>query len=128
MQDPPVNSNPRDTKIFPEADLHPSKIVDPLVGHTFGGYTVLRRLGAGTSGSVYLANDPGMFRQVALKMFPLQMIKADPTLFSRIQREVQIISRLEHVHILPVYDWGNVDGYAYLSMRVADGSLADYLK
>ena len=125
MQEPAVSPNPTDTNSPPKAASRSPKVIDALVGRTFGSYTVLRRLGAGAGGTVYLADDPGMFRQVALKMFPLQL-DDDPTLLGRIQREVQIISRLEHVHILPVYDWGNTDGYAYLSMRLADGSLADY--
>ena len=128
MQDPALSPDPTDTDSSPKVDAHSSKGIDALVGRTFGSYTVLRRLGAGASGTVYLADDPGMFRQVALKMFPLQLHEDDPTLLGRIQREVQTISRLEHVHILPVYDWGNADGYAYLSMRLADGSLADTLK
>ncbi|MEO8395406.1 MAG: serine/threonine-protein kinase, partial [Chloroflexota bacterium] len=128
MQEPAVSPDPTDTNRPPQAASRSPNVTDALVGRTFGSYTILRRLGAGASGTVYLADDPGMFRQVALKMFPLHLNEDDPSLFGRIQREVQIISRLEHVHILPVYDWGNSDGYAYLSMRLADGSLADALK
>ena len=128
MQDPAVSPDPTETNSSPIAASRSPNVPDALVGRTFGSYTVLKRLGAGASGTVYLADDPGMFRQVALKMFPLQLDEDDPTLLGRIQREVQIIARLEHVHILPVYDWGNTDGYAYLSMRLADGSLADTLK
>ncbi len=128
MYDLSASSDPTDTNGPPKAVAHSPNAIDTLVGRTFGSYTVLRRLGAGASGAVYLADNPGMFRQVALKMFPVHLHEDDPTLLGRIQREVQIISRLEHVHILPVYDWGHADGYAYLSMRLADGSLADYLK
>ena len=128
MQEPAFSPDPTDTDSAPKAAARSPTVTDALVGRIFGSYTLLRRLGAGASGTVYLADDPGMFRQVALKMFPLRLNEDDPTLFGRIQREVQIISRLEHVHILPVYGWGNADGYAYLSMRLADESLADTLK
>lgn len=45
----------------------------------------------------------------------------DPTFVARFEREVQIIASLEHIHILPIYDYGQADGYSYLVMRYIDG-------
>jgi serine/threonine protein kinase len=104
---------------------------DPLIGRELGAYTILKRLGRGGGGSVYLADQPAMFRQVALKVISLAVPRDDPhygALLARFQHEIQAISTVEHVHILPVYEWGEIDGYAYFSMRLAEKSLSDELK
>jgi eukaryotic-like serine/threonine-protein kinase len=77
---------------------------------------------------VYLAHDPLMDRQVAVKVLPRQFT-FDPNFRSRFQREAKIIARLEHPAIVPVYDFGEYDDQPYLVMRyMAGGSLRQRLK
>jgi serine/threonine protein kinase len=106
----------------------PGLMDDPLIGRTVKGFHIQRRLGAGGAAKVYLAEQPAMFRQVALKIFDPAKSRTDETGIQRFQMEVQFIARLEHLHILPVYEWGESDGLLYLAMRLADQSLGDYAK
>jgi serine/threonine-protein kinase len=77
---------------------------------------------------VYLARDPYMTREVAVKVLPAQLT-VDPQFRVRFQREAQVIAALDHPAIVPVYDFGEHGGQPYLVMRhMAGGSLADRLK
>jgi eukaryotic-like serine/threonine-protein kinase len=93
-----------------------------------GRYEIERELGRGGMAMVYLAHDPLMDRQVAVKVLPRQFT-FDPNFRSRFQREAKIIARLEHPAIVPVYDFGEYDDQPYLVMRyMAGGSLRQRLK
>src|SRR3990172_4176373 len=77
---------------------------------------------------VYLARDPAMKRQVALKVLPRQFTH-DPQFRTRFQREAEIIAALEHPHIVPVYDFGEHEDQPFIVMRyMPGGSLTDRLK
>jgi serine/threonine protein kinase len=94
----------------------------------YGRYQVHSRLGRGGMATVYLAYDPRMDRQVALKILPPGFL-LDPTFQARFDREVKIIARLEHPAIIPVYDYGQDHGCPYLVMRLMKGgSLRDRLQ
>ena len=76
---------------------------------------------------VYLARDPYMKRQAAVKVLPRQFT-FDPQFRTRFQREAEVIATLEHPHIVPVYDFGEHDGQPFIVMRyMSGGSLADRL-
>ena len=78
--------------------------------------------------AVYKAFQPSMDRIVALKILP-RHYAAEPGFARRFAQEARVIASLEHPHILPVYDYGEADGYTYLVMRyVEGGTLADRLK
>src|SRR5262245_23180249 len=78
--------------------------------------------------TVYKAYDPGTDRYVALKILP-EHFTAEPTFRERFQIEARAIAKLEHLHILPVYSYGEENGTAYLVMRYMEtGTLADLLK
>jgi hypothetical protein len=78
-------------------------------------------------GVVYQAEQLSPRRRVALKL--LTATRPDETDMAAFRREAQLIARLEHPHILPVYDFGQVDGVPYLVMRYLEGgSLADRLR
>src|SRR5437763_304933 len=81
---------------------------DPLFGMTLGTYVFRRRLGAGGMASVYVAYQSTMQREVAIKVIPQQ--SRDPSFVPRFEREVRVITKLQHVHILPVIDFGSDQG------------------
>jgi serine/threonine protein kinase/Tfp pilus assembly protein PilF len=98
-----------------------------MIGRKLGSYTILRLLGSGGGANVYLADQPSMFRQVALKVFTQEISKDSPAAYTRFQHELQALASLEHLHILPVYEWGTTDSITYLAMRLAEQSLDNYL-
>ena len=93
-----------------------------------GRYEIERELGRGGMAVVYLARDPAMKRQVAVKVLPRQFTH-DPQFRTRFQREAEIIAALEHPHIVPIYDFGEHEDQPFIVMRyMPGGSLADRLK
>ncbi|MEW5985812.1 MAG: protein kinase [Chloroflexota bacterium] len=95
---------------------------------TIGRYVIERELGQGGMAVVYLARDPAVGRQVAVKVLPRQFT-FDPAFRARFRREAEVIAALEHPAIVPVYDFGEDDGQPYLVMRyMPGGSLADRIR
>ena len=101
---------------------------DPLIGRQLGNYKILHRLGAGGMATVYAAHQASMDRDVAIKVMRNELSSSDPTFFSRFEREARVTASLEHVHILPVIDFGQAESDVYLVMRLFDQSLLDYIK
>jgi hypothetical protein len=100
----------------------------PALPAGFGRYLLLRILGKGGMGAVYLAHDTQLDRQVALKV-PSFGPGDDPALRERFLREARAAATLSHPNICPVYDVGEVDGVPYLTMALIEGrSLADILR
>ncbi|MBI2976765.1 MAG: protein kinase [Chloroflexi bacterium] len=94
----------------------------------FGRYEIERELGRGGMAVVYLARDPYVKRQVAVKVLPHQFT-SDPQFRARFQREAEIIAALEHPHIVPIHDYGEQDEQLFLVMRyMTGGSLADHVR
>ena len=90
-----------------------------LTGLTLGQYKIIEQVGQGGVASVYKAYQPGLERYVAIKVLsPLQAQKSD--FKARFQREAKAIAALNHPNILPVYDFGQRDDYAYLVMRLIE--------
>ena len=90
-----------------------------------GRYEVIDQLGQGGMAIVYLARDPSMKRQVALKLLPRQFTH-DPQFRTRFQREAEVIAALEHSAIVPVYDYGEHEDQPFIVMRyLSGGTLAD---
>ncbi|MBW4438148.1 MAG: protein kinase [Pleurocapsa minor GSE-CHR-MK-17-07R] len=105
---------------------------DPNIGRRLRDFVVGERIGRGGMATVYRARQRSVNRDVALKVIPL-----DPTTLDqknefqqRFEQEANLIASLEHLHILPIYDYGVVDGdVAFLAMRLLrGGSLADLIK
>ena len=90
-------------------------------------YAVARELGSGGMGTVYLATDRALGREVAIKVLPpstREYLGAD-----RFQREMQIAARLSHPHVVPLYEAGETDGLLYYVMAYVPGeTLADRLR
>ncbi|MGZ9226494.1 MAG: serine/threonine-protein kinase, partial [Anaerolineales bacterium] len=92
-----------------------------------GRYEVIQELGQGGMAMVYLARDPYMKRQVAVKVLPRQFT-FDPQFRTRFQREAEVIATLEHPHIVPVHDFGEHEDQPFIVMRyMSGGTLADLL-
>lgn len=100
---------------------------------TLGRYRLVRRIGRGGMGEVWLAEDPHLQRQVAVKMLPLRR-RDDEEFLQRFEREARAAASLDHPHILPVHDYGQQQmpddqTIAYLVMSyVSSGSVDDRLK
>ena len=93
-----------------------------------GRYRVEKKLGEGGMGSVHLAYDPMLDRQVAVKVMS-PVLANDETFVQRFLLEARAVARMEHPHIVAVYDANNIDGLYYLVMEyVSGGSLDDLIR
>ena len=90
-------------------------------GATFAGYTIVRMLGSGGMGEVYLAQHPRLPRRDALKVLPAS-VSADNEYRQRFNREADIAATLWHPHIVGVHDRGDFEGRLWLSMDYVDGT------
>ncbi|KXO98524.1 serine/threonine-protein kinase [Tsukamurella pseudospumae] len=90
-------------------------------GSTFGRYRLVRLLGRGGMGEVYLAHDTTKDRDVALKLLHASAAQ-DPGFRERFTHESQTAARLSDPHVIPIHDYGEIDGTLYLDMRLVDGS------
>ena len=95
-----------------------------------GRYQVVRELGRGAMGVVYLATDPTIGRQVAIKTIRLNDV-TDPDerakLRERLFREARAAGSLSHPGIVTIYDMAEQDGLAYIAMEFVDGPTLDRL-
>jgi tRNA A-37 threonylcarbamoyl transferase component Bud32 len=93
-----------------------------------GRYELIRLLGKGAMGAVYLANDPTIRRQVAIKTLMLNELGDNrEELRDRFLREAETAGRLQHPNIVTVYDVGEEGDLAYITMDyVPGGTLADW--
>ncbi len=89
-------------------------------GENVGPYRVIEQLGSGGMATVFKAYHPALDRYVAIKVLH-PAFKADPQFFERFQREARIVAKLEHPHIIPVYDFNEHHGEPYLVMRFVEG-------
>jgi hypothetical protein len=91
------------------------------VGQVFAGYTILRVLGAGGMGTVYLASHPRLPREEALKVLPAELTD-DPAYRARFVREADLAAGLAHPHIVRIHDRGETDGQFWISMEYVAGT------
>ena len=85
-----------------------------------GSYRIDRLLGVGGMGEVYLAYDTDRDRYVALKLLP-EALSGDEEYLRRFQRESHIAARLREPHVIPIHDYGEIDGQLFIDMRLVDG-------
>jgi serine/threonine protein kinase len=85
-------------------------------GQMLGAYRIINQIGQGGMATVYKAYQPSMNRNVAIKVLPSELAESKE-FTKRFQQEAHIIARLEHAHILPVFDYGESEGISYFVMR-----------
>lgn len=90
------------------------------IGENVGAYRIVAQLGQGGMASVYKAYHPGLDRYVAMKVLH-PAFKEDPSFVHRFNREAKIVARMEHPNIVPVFDFAEHRGLAYLVMRFVEG-------
>ena len=89
---------------------------------SFPQYEILELLGRGGMGVVYKAKQRALDRLVALKLLP-PVMRDDPDFAARFQREARAMARLNHPHIITVYDYGQTpEGRLYFVMEFVDGA------
>jgi WD40 repeat protein/transcriptional regulator with XRE-family HTH domain len=114
---------------LPTPPLDPEEIgEEDLSGRAIRGYELGERIGAGGFGAVYRAVQPIIEREVAIKII-LPQYANHPDFIRRFEAEAQLVARLEHPYIVPLYDYWREPGVAYLVMRMLrGGSLEGALK
>ncbi len=97
-------------------------------GDKLGLFQVIRLLGVGGMGEVYLAKDLRLNRQVALKILPPNSM-ADPNANKRFLREAQAAAALEHTHICTIHEIGEEQGLSFIVMQYFEGeTLSERIK
>jgi serine/threonine-protein kinase len=86
-----------------------------ISGQTIGKYRILERVGHGGMSAIYKALDTSTDTTVALKVLSAAMA-SDPTFEARFSREIEVLRTLDHPHILPILDYGDIAGLAYIVM------------
>ena len=89
-------------------------------GKLGGRYELLSELGRGGMGVVYLANDPALGREVAVKLVSPAVM--NPQTAERLRREARVVARMDHPSIVPVYDIGEHEGALFFVMPVVRGT------
>jgi serine/threonine-protein kinase len=92
----------------------------------FGPYQLKRALGRGGMGEVYEAEHTVKGWTVALKLMS-ESVSSDPVFRERMRREARITGRLQEPHVVPIHDYGEIDGQMFLEMRLIEGTDLDTL-
>jgi tRNA A-37 threonylcarbamoyl transferase component Bud32 len=103
-----------DTRQTP--NFYPHQLIEPEQAREFGRYSLLKKLGQGGMGEVWLANDSVLSRQVAIKVLRAD-VQAAPLL-----EEARAAARLNHPNVVTIYESGEVEGRAYVAMEYVQGS------
>src|SRR6185295_15601140 len=98
----------------------PQAETESMEGRTISHYSILRKLGAGGMGEVYLAQDNTLSRKVAIK-FISQYSVAGEQARKRLVREAKAAAALDHPHICAVYEVGEEAGYSFIVMQYVEG-------
>jgi serine/threonine protein kinase len=93
-------------------------------GRRSDAYRVIRLLGRGGMGEVWLAFDTGTKRTVALKVLP-ESFAYDKRFIQRFTREAEAAARLNNPHIIPIHNYGEIDGRLFVDMRFVEGRELD---
>jgi tRNA A-37 threonylcarbamoyl transferase component Bud32/thioredoxin-like negative regulator of GroEL len=89
-------------------------------GENVGAYRIVDQLGQGGMATVYKAYHAALDRYVAIKVMHAAFLE-DPNFLARFQREARIVAKLDHPHIIPIYDYAEHNGQPYLVMRFVEG-------
>jgi serine/threonine protein kinase len=101
------------------------RTLSDLAGQRLDSFELLRRLGAGAMGVVYLAKDLVLRRDVAMKLIAkLAGGEDDPTVHERFLREARAAARLIHPHVVQIFQIGETDELRYIAMEYVPGMTA----
>ena len=89
-------------------------------GDTIGDYAIISQIGAGGMAAIYKAHHQRLDRYVAIKLLHDTFVR-DDSFLERFQREARIVARLEHPHIVPIYDYAEFNHQPCLVMKYIDG-------
>ena len=89
-------------------------------GTRLDSYEIVRPIGAGGMGEVYLARDTKLSREVAVKVLP-EALAGQAERLSRFEKEARTASALNHPNIVTIYEIGHVDGTSFIAMELVDG-------
>ncbi len=93
---------------------------EPVQGTPFGRYRLIELLGRGGMGEVWRAHDTDTDRIVAIKVLPAHL--SDDVMFQqRFRREAHAAARLNNPHVIPIHNYGEIDGRLYVDMRLIEG-------
>ena len=98
----------------------PEPVEDRRQGAQYGAYQIVKRLGTGGMGEVYLALDTRLDRHVAIKFLP-PVMTSDDDILSRFQQEARTASALNHPNIVTIYEVGQSDGEHYIVSEYIQG-------
>ncbi|MCX7699796.1 MAG: serine/threonine protein kinase [Gemmataceae bacterium] len=105
----------------------PARSEDDWSGRSLGDFRILRRLGRGGMGQVYLAEQTSLKRKVAIKMLRPELA-ANQTALRRFRAEAEAVAKLNHPNIVQIYGVGERDGVHYMVLEYVEGrNLRDYL-
>ena len=94
----------------------------------FGRYRLIRELGAGGQGQVYLAEDRELHREVAFKVLGRSASLSDMARM-RFRREAETASKLSHPNICTIFEFGEFEGLPFMAMQLVDGqSLSERIR
>jgi eukaryotic-like serine/threonine-protein kinase len=118
-QNPPPNKS--------SAPQAADQTLPDLTGRTLGDYQILRRLGVGGMGQVYLARQLSLKREVALKLLRDELNK-NPTALLRFQAEAEAVAKLNHPNIVHIHQMGEAEGLRFMALEYVEGrNLRDHL-
>ena len=111
-----------DTRFCPnDGSTLRSAVAADLIGSVIGRYHIVRKLGEGGMGTVYLGEHVKMGRQDAIKVMAPSMVH-DPEAIARFNREAANAAKIKHPNVCAVYDYGESDdGLIYLAMELIEG-------
>jgi serine/threonine-protein kinase len=118
--DPVTQTSPLPPDRLPDGELD-------LTGRTLADFHILRHLGQGGMGQVYLAEQISLKRKVALKILRPELA-SDPTALPRFKAEATAVAQATHANIVQVYAIGETDGMSYMALEYVEGrNLREYL-
>lgn len=95
-----------------------------LIGRTLSHYRIIKRLGAGGMGEVYLAEDTRLDRKIALKILPTE-VASNPDRMKRFSREAKAASAIDHSNIVHIYEINQAEGLNFIAMQYVEGETLD---
>jgi len=91
-----------------------------VIGRAFGNFIVVRELGVGSMGAVFLGYQKSLKRQVAIKLLPKTLAR-DQTARRQFRDEAETVAALDHPHIITIFESGEDEDYFYQAMQLVDG-------